>query len=216
MQSRPGVRTTLRTVQDRSRSRLTVPSLSPPLMRTCRCPKRRGTLRTTSRLRSAFGKQCLSRFRSIRDSAPAPESAPFGLALHATVITLGNVAAVTHSTSRTPRTRLAGFLPLTELAASRYATVPLESGAYVVVRPRAARRPFVERGGGGCWKGRDPTVPVERLEREWVYGAESVYSGKAPASASESACSSPSPAGSRSCTGATGSSGSLSAAKRCL
>lgn len=73
----------------------------------------------------------------------------------------------------------AGFLPVAQLAASRYATVPLESGTYVVLRAKGGAPAFLERGRGGWWKGRDPTVPVERLEREWVHGAQTVYIGKA-------------------------------------
>lgn len=38
---------------------------------------------------------------------------------------------------------------------------------------------FAERSCGGWFKGKDPTVPLEALDANWVDGAEVVYIGKA-------------------------------------
>jgi hypothetical protein len=37
----------------------------------------------------------------------------------------------------------------------------------------------LERSGGGWWKKRDPTVPLSRLDAEWVHGVPTLYIGKA-------------------------------------
>jgi hypothetical protein len=57
--------------------------------------------------------------------------------------------------------------------------VPRQSGVYAVVRTEEDVPRFLDRGGGGWFKGKDPTVPPEQLAREWVDGAQTLYLGKA-------------------------------------
>lgn len=72
-----------------------------------------------------------------------------------------------------------GFVSLARLGRPEPEELPIASGVYVVVREREGTPKFLERSGGGWWKRQDPTVPVERLQREWVDGAQTLYVGKA-------------------------------------
>ena len=47
------------------------------------------------------------------------------------------------------------------------------------MRPGAAGPVFHERSPAGWFKGKDPSVDVERLERKWISGASVIYIGKA-------------------------------------
>ena len=58
-----------------------------------------------------------------------------------------------------------GFVPLARLGRPEPQEVPIASGVYVVIREREDKPKFLERSGGGWWKRQDPTVPVERLQR---------------------------------------------------
>ncbi len=69
-----------------------------------------------------------------------------------------------------------GFVRLAELPASR---VPPGPGVYVVVRQCDRDPTFLPESPAVRFKGRDPSVSRERLEAEWVAGAEVVYIGKA-------------------------------------
>jgi hypothetical protein len=57
--------------------------------------------------------------------------------------------------------------------------VPCRPGAYVVLRLSAAEPAFVQSSPAGHFQGGDPTVSVERLQREWLAGARVLYIGKA-------------------------------------
>lgn len=59
------------------------------------------------------------------------------------------------------------------------ATVPSSAGVYVVLCTASLEPSFLAASSGGRFKGRDPTVAVERLEREWIEGVEVLYVGKA-------------------------------------
>lgn len=72
-----------------------------------------------------------------------------------------------------------GFVPLARLGRPEPQELPVVSGVYVVLREREGAPRFLERSGGGWWKRQDPTVPVERLQREWVEGTPTLYIGKA-------------------------------------
>jgi hypothetical protein len=72
-----------------------------------------------------------------------------------------------------------GFVALARLGRLEPQELPVASGVYVVVREREDEPKFLERSGGGWWKRQDPTVPVERLQREWVAGTPTLYIGKA-------------------------------------
>ena len=77
------------------------------------------------------------------------------------------------------RRSLEGFLAVERLAGPQPLEVPIESGVYAIVRTATTPPAFLERSGAGRWKAKDPTVPLERLEREWVKGAQTLYIGKA-------------------------------------
>lgn len=72
-----------------------------------------------------------------------------------------------------------GFLAIQRLRGPEPQELPVGSGVYSVVRTAGAPPAFLERSGAGWWKRKDPTVPLERLEREWVEGAQTLYIGKA-------------------------------------
>lgn len=72
-----------------------------------------------------------------------------------------------------------GWRTWQQLRDSGLAEVPRASGCYVVQRQRAEPPAFVAVSPVGHFKGKDPTVPLERLESEWVVGASTVYIGKA-------------------------------------
>jgi hypothetical protein len=57
--------------------------------------------------------------------------------------------------------------------------VPNVPGVYAVVRPTTTTPDFLLKSQAGHFKGRDPTVPVETLEKAWVPDANVLYVGKA-------------------------------------
>lgn len=69
-----------------------------------------------------------------------------------------------------------GFVRFPDL---RGAEVPAAPGVYVVVRQRDGEPEFLPSSPAGRFKGKDPSAARERLEAEWVAGAEVVYIGKA-------------------------------------
>src|SRR5688500_2556247 len=71
-----------------------------------------------------------------------------------------------------------GFLAFKDIDLSQ---VPDEPGVYVVLREAAGTPAFLPRSPAGWFKGKDPTVPVDKLERAWPVGAQCVYIGKAAA-----------------------------------
>ncbi len=74
-----------------------------------------------------------------------------------------------------------GFVPLVALDTS---TVPRTPGLYVVVRTSTEAPRFLDTSVGGCFKGKDPSVRVARLESRWLSNTPVVYIGKAGGGAS--------------------------------
>lgn len=74
-----------------------------------------------------------------------------------------------------------GFVPLVTLDTSK---VPIAPGLYVVVRASADSPRFRDTSVGGWFKGKDPSVPVTRLESRWLSNTPVVYIGKAGGSTS--------------------------------
>jgi hypothetical protein len=72
-----------------------------------------------------------------------------------------------------------GFETFEELRASAYEPVPKCAGIYQVLWSTGYRPRFLNRSPAGWFKGRDPTVPIETLERKWVDRTACVYIGKA-------------------------------------
>ena len=75
-----------------------------------------------------------------------------------------------------------GFMPL-GLVRSRLLEIPAECGVYVVVQSEKSAPAFLASGEAGWFQGRDPSYPIDVLQRKWVPGAGILYVGKAgPAS----------------------------------
>jgi len=72
-----------------------------------------------------------------------------------------------------------GFRPIHVLRETRFECVPDKTGVYVVVRNSDQPVTFLRRSPAGHFKGRDPTVPIEKLQSEWVEGTVTLYIGKA-------------------------------------
>ena len=70
----------------------------------------------------------------------------------------------------------AGFVRFTDLPR---ADVPNASGVYVVVRPDATPPIFIESSVAGWFKGKDPTVSLEKLTAKWIPTTNVLYIGKA-------------------------------------
>ena len=74
-----------------------------------------------------------------------------------------------------------GFVPV----AQPKPALPTESGVYVVAREANDAPHFLAKSDAPTYndaptyKGKDPTVPIERLVAEWVDGAQTVYIGDA-------------------------------------
>lgn len=57
--------------------------------------------------------------------------------------------------------------------------MPNKVGVYLVLRLNSEAPIFIERSAAGHFKGKDPTVSVEELQRNWVAGTPVIYVGKA-------------------------------------
>lgn len=75
-----------------------------------------------------------------------------------------------------------GFSTIQGIRLRRTAVLP-QPGVYVVLREHLGPVEFLNKGTGGWFKGRDPSVPVETLVANWVEDAYVVYIGKADAGA---------------------------------
>ena len=73
-----------------------------------------------------------------------------------------------------------GFVRFADLPA---ADVPDAPGVYVAYRDGISVPRFLDRNPAGWFKGKDPSVPVKKLEQAWVYGSNLLYVGKADAGA---------------------------------
>lgn len=70
----------------------------------------------------------------------------------------------------------AGFVRFAELPTS---PVPQGPGVYVIVRAELRAPEFRANNPAGWFKGKDPTVPGEKLQSAWVEDVEVVYIGNA-------------------------------------
>ena len=73
----------------------------------------------------------------------------------------------------------AGFTGFVTFDALNLPGISSGPGVYVVLREADTPPRFLEVSVGGHFKGRDPTVPVEVLQRRWISGATAIYIGKA-------------------------------------
>jgi hypothetical protein len=69
-----------------------------------------------------------------------------------------------------------GFVRISDLPA---APVPRGPGVYVVLRDRGDGPAFTENSSAGRFKGKDPSVPMSKVESAWVPGAHVLHIGKA-------------------------------------
>jgi hypothetical protein len=72
-----------------------------------------------------------------------------------------------------------GFSAVRNLHTHRCDGVPREPGVYLVLRDVMRPRCFSPVSCGGHFKGKDPTVPVSKLEAHWIEPAIVLYIGKA-------------------------------------
>ncbi len=73
----------------------------------------------------------------------------------------------------------AGFVGFVAFADLPLVDVPTTAGVYVVLRPGETTPVFLGQSPAGWFKGKDPSVAVERLNRKWISGISVVYIGKA-------------------------------------
>jgi hypothetical protein len=71
-----------------------------------------------------------------------------------------------------------GFATLIEVEHGA-AGITRRPGVYAVLREAGDHSTFLDASVGGHFKRRDPSLPPERLAREWVEGAETLYIGRA-------------------------------------
>ena len=72
-----------------------------------------------------------------------------------------------------------GFLSVGYLRKSQLHDVPDEIGIYLIVRESEEPPVFLVKSPAGNFKGRDPSLPVEKLCQNWVEGTPVLYIGKA-------------------------------------
>ena len=72
-----------------------------------------------------------------------------------------------------------GFKTMDELMDGARTLIPAKKGVYVVLRESESVPRFMTEGTGGFFKGKNPNVPIAKLEANWVEGTPIVYIGKA-------------------------------------
>ncbi len=72
-----------------------------------------------------------------------------------------------------------GFVAVRELEKCDCNCVPPLPGVYQVFLPHSEKPRFLDQSPAGRFKGRDPTVSRDILDRHWVDGVRCLYIGKA-------------------------------------
>lgn len=86
-----------------------------------------------------------------------------------------------HSQSIIPQLKTLGFKgfeTIEDIKKSNYLMLPKEKGIYIILFTADSPK-FLCVGSGGAFKGRDPNVSIEELERNWVNNTQIIYIGKA-------------------------------------
>lgn len=74
-----------------------------------------------------------------------------------------------------------GFLTVSQLRDEGAESVPVEPGAWVVLRDGSSAVPrFLPRSSAAPWRGQDPTMTADALGARWVAHAYILYVGVAP------------------------------------
>lgn len=76
-----------------------------------------------------------------------------------------------------------GFKTIKELIMTDCKDIPIQQGVYMILRKGNTHPIFLQEGTGGYFKGKNPNVPLEELEKNWVED-DIVYIGKAGGSES--------------------------------
>ncbi|WP_338158252.1 hypothetical protein [uncultured Phocaeicola sp.] len=71
-----------------------------------------------------------------------------------------------------------GFLSIADLRIDKK-VIPQMPGVYMVVRISGLEPQFLKVGTGGFFKGKNPNVQIEELEKNWVEDESLLYIGKA-------------------------------------
>jgi hypothetical protein len=71
-----------------------------------------------------------------------------------------------------------GFKTIAQLW-NDYSIIPNESGIYLILNPHCSCKQYLKKGVGGFFKGKDPNLSVEELDKNWVNGCHVLYIGKA-------------------------------------
>ena len=71
------------------------------------------------------------------------------------------------------------FKTVKELKEDGFNTIPDKKGVYVVLFTKKVKPTFLNKSIGGHFKGRDPSVSIEKLESNWISNEEIIYIGQA-------------------------------------
>ncbi|MVZ62159.1 hypothetical protein GQF63_09015 [Sphingobacterium humi] len=86
-----------------------------------------------------------------------------------------------HSQSIIPQLKTLGFKgfeTIEDIRRTNYVMLPKKRGIYIILYPADLPK-YLSVGTGGAFKGRDPNVSIEELERNWVNNTPIIYIGKA-------------------------------------
>lgn len=77
--------------------------------------------------------------------------------------------------------RIRGFQGFIKIKNLRYdiSLIPENSGIYIVLRKIKGLPIFLTENPGGSFKGKNPTVDIEKLHQKWVKNTHVIYIGKA-------------------------------------
>ena len=71
-----------------------------------------------------------------------------------------------------------GFISVAELQRKGCPGIPKEGGVYIMLRVPLSAPIFLNKSTGGWFKKKDPTVPQDVLQENWVEGTPTLYIGK--------------------------------------
>ena len=72
-----------------------------------------------------------------------------------------------------------GFITIDELMKKNCSQIPNKKGIYFIIRKSNKKPTFMRESIGGHFKGKNPTVDISKLERQWNENTLVIYIGKA-------------------------------------